>query len=105
MIGPDVPLAYAPAALALNLTPGADMVFYLGQRLRGGPRTSIAASMAISAGAMVHVAVAGMGLGASGAVRRGAVDGGRLSRVARLVGAALGRTTRSAGCFAAPGVS
>lgn len=57
-------LAFVPAALALNLTPGADMMFCLGQGLRSGPRAAIAASAGISAGAMVHVTLAGLGLGA-----------------------------------------
>ncbi|MEP5727839.1 MAG: LysE family translocator [Sulfitobacter sp.] len=57
-------VAFAPAALLLNLTPGADMMFCLGQGLHGGPRASIAASAGISLGGMVHVLLAGLGLGA-----------------------------------------
>lgn len=57
-------LAFVPAALALNLTPGADMMFCLGQGMRFGPRASVAASAGISLGGMVHVTLAGMGLGA-----------------------------------------
>lgn len=57
-------LAFVPAALALNLTPGADMMFCLGQGLRGGWRPAVAASAGISTGALVHVALAGLGLGA-----------------------------------------
>lgn len=57
-------LAFLPAALALNLTPGADMLFCLAQGARGGPRPALAASAGISVGAMVHVTVAGLGLGA-----------------------------------------
>ncbi|WP_390912855.1 LysE family transporter [Pseudosulfitobacter sp. SM2401] len=57
-------LTYIPAALALNLTPGADMLFCLGQGVRSGPRSAWAASAGISLGGMVHVFVAGMGLGA-----------------------------------------
>lgn len=56
--------AFVPAALALNLTPGADMMFCLGQGLRSGPRASVAASAGIAAGGMVHVVLAGLGLGA-----------------------------------------
>lgn len=40
-------LAFIPAALALNLTPGADMMFCLGQGLRGGPRAALAADSAL----------------------------------------------------------
>ena len=57
-------LAFLPAALALNLTRGADMMFCLGQGLGSGPRGAAAASAGISAGAMGHVTVAGLGLGA-----------------------------------------
>lgn len=63
-VDPVVLLAFVPAALALNLTPGADMMFCLGQGLRHGPRAAWAASAGISAGAMVQCAVAGLGLGA-----------------------------------------
>ena len=64
MIEPALLLAFIPAALALNLTPGADMMFCLAQGLRGGPRPAIAASAGISTGSMVHVLLAGLGLGA-----------------------------------------
>lgn len=57
-------LAFVPAALALNLTPGADMMFCLGQGLRGGPRAGMAANLGIAAGGMVHALMAGLGLGA-----------------------------------------
>ncbi len=64
MIDPIALLAFLPAALALNLTPGADMTFCLGQGLRGGPRAAIAASAGIALGCMVHVVIAALGLGA-----------------------------------------
>lgn len=57
-------LAFIPAALALNLTPGADMLFCLGQGLRSGTKAAVAASAGISLGAMVHMTIAGLGLGA-----------------------------------------
>lgn len=57
-------LAFVPAALALNLTPGADMMFCLGQGLRAGARPAVAASAGVAAGGMVHVTLAGLGLGA-----------------------------------------
>ena len=64
MVDPLTLLAFVPAALALNLTPGADMMFCLGQGLRSGPRAAVAASAGITAGGMVHAALAGLGLGA-----------------------------------------
>ena len=63
MIDPLVLLAFLPASLALNFTPGADMLFCLAQGTRGGPRPAIAASAGISTGSMIHVTVAGLGLG------------------------------------------
>ena len=64
MVDPITILAFVPAALALNLTPGADMMFCLGQGVRFGPRASVAASAGISLGGMIHVTLAGLGLGA-----------------------------------------
>ncbi len=64
IIDPIVFLAFIPAGLALNLTPGADMMFCLGLGLRSGPRAAVAASAGISAGGMVHITLAGLGLGA-----------------------------------------
>lgn len=64
MIEPVTFLAFIPAALALNLTPGADMMFCFGQGLRSGPRSALAASAGISSGSMIHVLLAGLGLGA-----------------------------------------
>jgi threonine/homoserine/homoserine lactone efflux protein len=57
-------LAFLPAALALNLTPGADMMFCLGQGLRAGPGPAMAASAGIALGSLVHVTLAALGLGA-----------------------------------------
>lgn len=64
MVDPLILLAFVPAALAMNLTPGADMMFCLGQGLRAGPRAALAASAGVSAGVMAHVVLAGLGLGA-----------------------------------------
>lgn len=58
-------LAFVPASLALNMTPGADMMFCLGQGLRNGPRAALAADLGIALGGMIHVLVAGLGLGAA----------------------------------------
>lgn len=67
-------LAFVPAALALNLTPGPDMMFCLGQGLRSGRAAAAAASAGISAGSMVHVTLAGLGLGAVVAAVPGVFD-------------------------------
>ena len=63
-VDPLVLLAFLPAALALNLTPGADMMFTLGQGLKGGWRAGQAANLGIAAGGMVHVLLAALGLAA-----------------------------------------
>ncbi|MCU0803434.1 MAG: LysE family translocator [Rhodobacteraceae bacterium] len=64
MIDPILLLTFIPACLALNLTPGADMMFCLGQGLRSGPRAAMAANFGIGLGCMVHTLLAGLGLGA-----------------------------------------
>ncbi|KIC40100.1 threonine transporter RhtB [Ruegeria sp. ANG-R] len=58
-------LAFVPAALALNFTPGADMMFCFGQGLRAGARSALLASTGVSVGLMIHVLLAGLGLGAA----------------------------------------
>lgn len=64
MVDPIVLIAFVPAALALNLTPGADMMFCLGQGLRSGPKAAWLASAGIATGGMIHVLLAGAGLSA-----------------------------------------
>lgn len=64
VVDPVILLAFVPAALALNLTPGADMMFCFAQGLKGGPRAAMAANAGVALGGMVHVLVAGLGLGA-----------------------------------------
>ena len=88
--------AFIPAALALNLTPGADMMFCLGQGLRSGTRAAVAASAGISTGAMVHVALAGVGLGALVATVPWLFDVIRWAGVAYLLWLAIGALRSSA---------
>jgi len=56
--------AFALAALALNVTPGADMAYVAASAARGGARTGLAASLGIAAGSLVHIAAAALGLSA-----------------------------------------
>lgn len=63
-VDPIVLLAFLPAGLALNLTPGADMLFCIGQGMRRGPGAAWAASGGIACGGFVHGLLAGLGLGA-----------------------------------------
>ncbi len=90
MMDPWVLLAFVPAALALNLTPGADMMFCLGQGLRAGPREAMAASAGISLGSLVHVTLAALGLGALVAAVPWLFDAIRWIGVAYLMWLALG---------------
>lgn len=64
IIDPGQLWLFIPAALALNLTPGADMMFCLGQGARHGPRAGVAAAFGIAAGGMVHASLAALGLAA-----------------------------------------
>ena len=89
-------VAFIPAALALNLTPGADMLFCLGQGLRSGPRAAVAASAGISMGSFVHVTLAALGLGALIAALPWAFDAIRWIGVAYLLFLAW-QTLRSSG--------
>lgn len=50
------------AAVLLNLSPGPDMAFILGQTLRGGTRAGFAAMSGVWIGALCHVAFAALGL-------------------------------------------
>ncbi|MFW8595576.1 LysE family translocator [Cribrihabitans neustonicus] len=90
MIDPVTLLAFIPAALALNLTPGADMMFCLGQGLRSGRLPAVAASAGVAAGGMVHVTLAGLGLGAAVAAVPGLFDVIRWAGVAYLLYLAWG---------------
>ncbi|MEY4984747.1 MAG: hypothetical protein RIR62_3013 [Pseudomonadota bacterium] len=84
-VDPVLLLAFIPAALALNLTPGADMMFTLAQGLRNGPRAGLAANAGIAAGGMVHTVIAGLGLGALVAAHPVAFDAIRWAGVAYLL--------------------
>lgn len=85
MIDPLTLLTFTPAALALNLTPGVDMMFCFGQGLRGGTRAAWAASAGISTASMFNTALAGLGLGALIAAAPHAFDIIRWAGVAYLL--------------------
>lgn len=55
-------LIFTIAALTLNLTPGNDMMFVLGQSIKGGTRAGIAASFGIATGLLVHLALVAAGV-------------------------------------------
>jgi threonine/homoserine/homoserine lactone efflux protein len=97
-------LAFLPAALALNLTPGADMMFCLGQGLRAGPGPAVAASAGISLGVMAHVALAGLGLGAAVAALPWLFDAIRWAGIAYLLWLAVQALRHPPGAAAPPTV-
>lgn len=102
MIDPLTLLAFIPAALALNLTPGADMMFCFGQGLRAGPRAALAADCGIAVGGMVHVTLAGLGLGALVAAYPALFDAIRWGGAAYLLWLAWRTLTGSTDLNAAP---
>jgi len=56
--------AFLAAALALNFTPGADMMFVTAQSLSGGRGAGVAASLGVGTGSLFHSAFAALGLAA-----------------------------------------
>lgn len=64
MIDFETLLLFVPIALALNLTPGADMMFCLGQGAKSGPKAGVAASFGIATGSFCHALAGGLGLAA-----------------------------------------
>ena len=58
---PDL-LVFLTAALSLNLTPGNDMMYVLGQSLKGGARTGISASLGIAGGSLIHLGFVALGV-------------------------------------------
>ena len=55
-------LVFLTAAVSLNLTPGNDMMYVLGQSLKGGPRTGISASIGIAGGSLIHLGFVALGV-------------------------------------------
>ena len=56
--------AFVAAAVALNLTPGSDVLFASATGLRGGPRAGVVAGIGVGLGSLVHVALAVGGVAA-----------------------------------------
>ncbi|KAA2314586.1 LysE family translocator [Pseudooceanicola sediminis] len=57
-------LTFVPASLALNVTPGADMMFCVGQGVRSGAGAAWKGSAGVAVGGLIHALVAGLGVGA-----------------------------------------
>lgn len=73
------------AALALNLTPGPDMLYVLANGLSGGGRGGALAALGISAGCVVHAVAAVAGLTALAATMPAALMAIKLAGAAYLV--------------------
>ncbi|PKR58721.1 LysE family translocator [Thalassospira lohafexi] len=80
---------FIPTALALNMTPGNDMLFCLGQGIKSGPVAGNAASLGIATGAMIHTLLAGLGLAALVAAHPVALEVLRWLGIAYLVWLAI----------------
>ena len=61
---PHTLLLFMSAALALNVTPGPDMLYVAGRGAADGRAAGIAAALGIGAGTLVHIAVVALGLAA-----------------------------------------
>lgn len=55
-------IAFVGASLALNVTPGADLMFAIANGAANGPRSAIAASLGINLGVVLHIVLAAAGL-------------------------------------------
>lgn len=64
MIDPSQLALFIPVALALNLTPGSDMMFCMAQSMKGGSKAGLAATAGIATGSFLHSLAAGLGLAA-----------------------------------------
>lgn len=84
------PLLFAGAALLLNLTPGADMLFVAGSTASHGQRAGLLAALGVGAGCLVHVALAALGLSALLAASAWAFELVKLAGAAYLVWLGIG---------------
>ena len=57
-------LVFFSAALALNVSPGPDLLFVLSRTLSAGRRVGVASVCGVCSGALVHVAAAALGISA-----------------------------------------
>jgi len=64
IIAPETLLLFALASLALNLTPGPDMLYAIGRSVVQGPRAGLAAAAGNFVGTLIHTLAMVMGLSA-----------------------------------------
>jgi threonine/homoserine/homoserine lactone efflux protein len=83
-------ILFIGACLAMNATPGADMMFTIASGIKGGWRAGLGASLGTAAGLGVHVLAAGLGLAALLQAVPAAYEALRWAGVAWLLWLALG---------------
>ena len=64
MVDPTYWLVFFSAAIALNLSPGPDLIYILSRSVAHGSRVGLASSAGVCTGAFVHVLAASLGLSA-----------------------------------------
>lgn len=57
-------LMFAGAVVALNVSPGPDMMYIVSRSLNQGPRVGVASAVGVCSGALVHALAAALGLSA-----------------------------------------
>ena len=62
IVEPHAFAAFMLGAIALNLTPGPDMIYVLSQGAARGTRAAMAAALGVGAGTVVHILLAAAGL-------------------------------------------
>ncbi len=82
-------LTFVAAGVALNLTPGADVMFATATGLKGGPRAGMAAGLGVGLGGVLHVSLAALGLAALIAAHPAALTAIRWAGAAYLVWLAI----------------
>ncbi len=82
-------LLFTAAALTLNLTPGNDMMFVLGQSIKSGTRAGMAAGLGIATGLLVHLAFVAAGVAVILAEHPAVFDAIRYAGAAYLVWMAI----------------
>ena len=92
-------IIFTATALTLNLTPGNDMMFVLGQSMKGGTRAGIAASLGIATGLLVHLALVAAGVAVILAEHPAVFDAIRYAGAAYLVWMAIKILRRPAVTF------
>jgi threonine/homoserine/homoserine lactone efflux protein len=96
-------LVFLTAALMLNLTPGNDMMYVLGQSIKGGARSGVAAGFGIATGSFIHLVLVALGMAVILSHYPAVFEAIRWAGAAYLVWIAYKTLTTPASLFAAQG--